>query len=319
MDEMANSPEPAGGGTAGQRSKEALLTENRMLRGATVVLKSRLREQQSEVAKERALQLMLREANQHLVLATFGAEDQKAAAETANEHQAVFLSMLAHELRNPIASIAVANNVLLGVELSHPLAEKMIAIVGRQTRHLQRLVDDLLDVARINTGKISLNTTLLSLHDVIGSAMETIQPSLTQRQQGTVLTLPAAPLLFIGDMVRLSQLFSNLMINASKFSKPNSTIFITATVDDGLLSVAIKDPGHGIAPEDQLRIFDMFAQGPDAPGHAAAGGLGIGLALVKAIAHMHGGSVRVYSAGIDCGSEFIVVLPLPPAAADDAV
>jgi signal transduction histidine kinase len=127
-----------------------------------------------------------------------------------------------------------------------------------------------------------------------------------------VLAVPPAPLALVGDMVRLSQLFSNLLINASKFSALDSTIFITASAHEGVLSVSIKDPGSGIAVQDQERIFDLFAQGPDELGHAAAGGLGIGLALVKSIAQMHGGSVRVVSDGIGCGSEFIVQLPLPP-------
>ena len=152
MDEMANTPGAASGGTPTRRNTDAFLLENRMLRGAAAVLKLRLLDEQNEVAQERAQQLLLREANQHLVLATFGAEDQKAAAETANLHQAAFLSMLAHELRNPIASIIVANTVVAGLQPLPPLAEKMNAIVGRQAGQLKRLVDDLLDMARINTG-----------------------------------------------------------------------------------------------------------------------------------------------------------------------
>ena len=313
MDEMAIKPES---GNMQARKVEALLSENRLLRGTIAALKTRLLAEQNEGSAERGQLMLLREANQHLVLATFGAEDGKAAAETANRRQTVFLSMLAHELRNPIASITVANSVMKGFPDVPAKVEKMVGIVGRQVGHLQRLVDDLLDASRISTGKISLQTTLLALEDVIDSAMEASQVCIEQRGQNVLLALPPEPQLLVGDMVRLTQLFSNLLINASKFSPPSTTIFLTASVHDGFLAVAIKDQGKGIAPGLQSRVFDLFAQGPDELEHAYGGGLGIGLSLVMSIAQMHGGSVRVVSDGIDCGSEFIVLLPLPPTEPD---
>lgn len=309
MIEMTKMAGQARNGDAVPRSMDSLIAENQMLKGTADILKQWVQGERNEVAQERAQLQVLREANEHLVLATFGAEDQKAAAETVNQHQTVFLSMLAHELRNPIAAISVANSIMMGMQLGNPRATKMAEIIGRQTTHLQRLVDDLLDVARINTGKISLQISPIALDDVIGSAIELSEAALRRRLQQIVVELPPAPLMLAGDKVRLAQLFSNLLINAGKFSLPESKISLTATALDGMLSISVKDRGIGIAPEDQTRIFDLFAQSTDASGQSVTSGLGIGLALVKSIAQMHGGSVSVASDGLGCGSEFIVVLP----------
>jgi signal transduction histidine kinase len=298
-----------------QRQIEILLAENRTLKGTVAVLKMRLLAEKNDVADERSQLSLLREANQHLVLATFGAQDSTSTAEAAIRRQTVFLSMLAHELRNPLASIVVASNVMKGMTGALPQIDKMVGIVGRQVAHLMRMVDDLLDASRIATGKISLQTSLVSLADVIDSALETAQPLLSRRMQNVELVLPPAPLLLLGDMVRLSQLFANLLINASKFSPPNTRIDITAGVRDGMLAVAVKDQGVGIDLQYQSHIFDLFAQGPREREHAPDGGLGIGLSLAKTIAEMHGGSVHLVSDGIDRGSEFTVLLPLPAAAA----
>lgn len=307
MDEMTRMTEAAG-------STNALILENHILKGTADILKQWIQGERNEVAQERAQLQDLRKANEHLVLATFGAEDQKEAAETVNQHQTVFLSMLAHELRNPIAAISVANSIMMNMHVGNTRATRMAEIVSRQTAHLQRLVDDLLDVARINTGKISLQIATIALNDVIGRAIELSEAALANRMQQSVVELPAAPLMLAGDAVRLAQLFSNLLINAGKFSPPESTIHVTATALDGMVSVSVKDPGIGIAAEDQARIFDLFAQSTDASGLASTSGLGIGLALVRSIVQMHGGSVSVASDGLGRGSEFTVLLPLLPAA-----
>lgn len=259
----------------------------------------------------------LREANQHLVLATFGAQDSRSAAEAVNRRQTVFLSMLAHELRNPMASIAIANAVMESLDLNHPRVGKLLAITRRQASHLVRLVDDLLDASRISTGKISLQTRMITLHEVIDSAMETAQPFFTKRGQAVQIALPPLPVVLLGDMVRLSQLFSNLLTNASKFSGDNATVWVKADEHGSDVRVAIKDHGKGIALKYQPGIFDLFSQGEDALEHALSGGLGIGLSLVRTIAEMHGGSVMVESAGAGCGSEFVVTLPLPGIRASD--
>ena len=295
------------------RIENSFATQNRLLRGATEALKQCLLSERSEVAQLHASLQLLRDVNENLLLATIGFENQKKAAETENSHQTMFLSMLAHELRNPIASISVANSLMLRAKMCSPMAKRMAGIVGRQVVHLQRLVDDLLDVARINTGKISLQKTFTELNDVISSALELGGHCLTLRRQIAVMDLPATSVLLFGDSSRLAQLFSNLVINASKFSPTDSTIFITASTHDSVLTVCIRDNGIGIASEDHLHIFDMFSQAKNTSEFGTASGLGIGLALVKSIAELHDGSVSVASEGINCGSEFRVTLPLASA------
>jgi signal transduction histidine kinase len=264
----------------------------------------------AESAEQQKQLFQLREANQHLVAATFGAQDSTTAAEASNKRQTIFLSILAHELRNPTAAIAIANSVIESMNLENPRLGKLLSITRRQASHLVRLVDDLLDASRISTGKISLQMHRISLREAIDCALETIQPLLTKCRQTVQIELTHAPMLLLGDMVRLSQLFANLLSNASKFSDPNTTIWITASIQDGHAVITVKDEGQGIAPEHQLKIFDLFSQGDDERENSLSGGLGIGLSLVKTIAELHHGSVTVESVGVGCGSEFIVTLPL---------
>ncbi|NML63530.1 HAMP domain-containing histidine kinase [Massilia sp. RP-1-19] len=313
MDEISRLTDSVADPIAVKQKIETLLRENAALRDTVATLREHLRAEGEDASGRLAQQQIsqLREANQHLVLATFGAQDSTTAAKALNERQTVFLSMLAHELRNPMASIAIANTVMESLNLAHPSVARLLAITRRQISHLVRLVDDLLDASRISTGKISLQTHMILLNEVIDSAMETAQPSLANRRLPVRVDLPPAPVVLLGDMVRLSQLFANLLINASKFSDVDDTILVTASVQDGQLVVAVKDEGKGIALEFQPGIFDLFSQGADVHDHSSAGGLGIGLSLVRTIAEMHGGSVRVESAGPGCGSEFVVVLPLP--------
>lgn len=285
--------------------------ETRALRGTIAALRARALREQQAVADERDRALLLREANQHLVLAAFEAEDSKAAAEAAIERQTVFLAMLAHELRNPMASIAVANTIMSNIDTGNKRMTKLVAIVGRQAAHLLRLIDDLLDASRISTGKISLQTSPILLGDVIAGAIDTAQPFLTQRAQTLVQSLPPHNVTMVGDPVRLAQLFSNLIVNASKFSAPGTVIVLSAQEQGEFVSVSVKDQGKGIAPEFHAHIFDLFVHGGDDLALPLTGGLGVGLSLVKTIAEMHGGSVRVISEGPGHGSEFIVCLPLP--------
>jgi signal transduction histidine kinase len=314
MDETSRLFDSAADPIAVRQKIEALVRENAALKDTVATLQQRLRSEgeceSGHLVQQQQLN-QLREANQHLVLATFGAQDSKTAAEAVNERQTVFLSMLAHELRNPMASIAIANTVMESLNLVHPSVGRLLAITRRQVSHLVRLVDDLLDASRISTGKISLQTRMILLNEVIDSAMESAQPSLAKRAQSVRIALPPEPVVLLGDLVRLSQLFANLLVNASKFSDVGDRIVVTASVQPGQLIVAVKDEGKGIALEFQPGIFDLFSQGDDALEHSLAGGLGIGLSLVRTIAEMHGGSVRVDSAGVGCGSEFVVALPLP--------
>lgn len=284
--------------------------ENRSLRGVVAALRQRIADEE-KADRDRASQLvMLREANQHLVLATFSASDQQAAAELANQRQTVFLSMLAHELRNPIAAITFANSVIRTLDLGSAKLDKLVDIVGRQSSQLVRLVDDLLDVSRVRTGKLTLQFHEGTLAEILESALGTARPDIARREQTVQVDLPADGVRLHADQVRLAQLFSNLLVNASKFSPPHSTLHVAAAVQGPLVAVTIRDEGKGIATEDMARMFDLFEQGPDEVLHTLSGGLGIGLSLVRSIATMHGGSVSVASAGVGHGSEFTVLLPL---------
>jgi signal transduction histidine kinase/ActR/RegA family two-component response regulator len=255
-----------------------------------------------------AVVLQLREANQNLVIATFGAQDLQAKAESDNHRQEEFLSMLAHELRNPLAPIAMAADLIGKIKDAHPQLPKLQGIIVRQASHMSHLVDDLLDASRISTGKITLKKRTLRLSEIIDAAVETSRPFIDQRRQNLQIELPPELIAIDGDLVRLAQVFSNLLINATKFTRAGGNIFVTASKVPSAIAVTVRDDGVGIAPDAQAFIFDLFSQGPLLLDRAQ-GGLGIGLSLVRTIVEMHGGNVSVRSEGLDMGSEFIVLLP----------
>jgi signal transduction histidine kinase len=250
----------------------------------------------------------LREANQNLVLATFGAQDMQATAEATNRRQTQFLSMLAHELRNPLAPIAMANELLGKITDAHPQLPKLHGIINRQVNHMVRLVDDLLDASRVSSGKITLQKRPLLISQIIESAVETSQPFIDKRNQSLSIDLPADTVVY-GDLVRLAQVFSNLLINATKFTAEYEHITISAQKLLNTVAISVKDNGAGVAADIQPFIFDLFTQGFRSLDRSQ-GGLGIGLSLVRTIVEMHGGSVKVRSQGVGFGSEFIVMLPL---------
>lgn len=256
-----------------------------------------------------ALVVQLREANQHLVLATFGAQDLQAKAESANHRQEEFLSMLAHELRNPLAPIAMAADLLGKIATAHPMLPKLYGIISRQVGHMAHLVDDLLDASRVSTGNITLQRRSLQLAEIIDSAVETSQPFINNRNQQLSISLSEEPIMINGDLVRLAQAFANLLINATKFTPIDGHIDISVEVLTDTVKVSVKDNGVGIAPDIQAFIFDLFTQGPHSLDRSQ-GGLGIGLSLVRTVVKMHGGTVSVYSEGLGFGSEFIVELPI---------
>ncbi len=257
----------------------------------------------------------LREANEHLVVATFEALDSQAAAEAVSRRQMEFLSMLGHELRNPLQPINIANHLIGDLATRNPTLYRLHAIIERQIGHLVRLVDDLMDASRAGTGKIAIERCCLDLNKVIESAVETCQYVIDGREQRLQLQASAEPVFVNGDLDRLTQLFSNLLLNASKYTPAHGHIVIRVQMDQQQVQVQVIDNGAGIPLEIQPFIFDLFTQGPR-PLERAPGGLGIGLSLVRTIAELHDGSVHVYSQGSGLGSEFTVTLPLaqqPPA------
>lgn len=257
----------------------------------------------------------LREANQRLVIASLRAQDLQDQAEASIERQKEFLAMLAHELRNPLAPIAMAAGMLEKITQAHPQLPYIQQVIGRQVSHMSRLLEDLLDTSRVTSGKITLRKSLLLLTDIVQSAVEISQPFLNDNFQQLIVDLPELPVVVEGDAVRLAQVFSNLVINASKYSAQHQSITLSARQDKGdTLAVCVKDQGVGIAPEIQPFIFDLFTQAPRTPDRPE-GGLGIGLSMVRTLVEMHGGTVQVCSAGLGRGSEFIVRLPMPAEAA----
>ncbi|MET3132337.1 signal transduction histidine kinase/ActR/RegA family two-component response regulator [Oxalobacteraceae bacterium GrIS 1.11] len=251
----------------------------------------------------------LREANQNLVLATLNAQSLRDAAVAVNVRQNEFLAMLAHELRNPLALISAAAALIGKTPDVSPQLCRLQAIIGRQVGNLARLLDDLLDAARINSGKVTLLLQPITLSDVIDRAIEAIQPFLLLRRQQLSVEMPAQAVAMAGDHVRLTQVFSNLLINASKFTPDLGRIKIRVTPLGDQVEVSIIDNGTGISADILPHIFDLFIQGPRSLARSE-GGLGIGLSIVRNIVHMHGGTVNAHSAGLGLGSMFCVTLPV---------
>ena len=251
----------------------------------------------------------LRLANENLVIASLKASDREHEVAQAHQRQSEFLSMLAHELRNPLAPIAMGVELLGKMVADTPALEPLHRILARQTEHLTRLVEDLMDATRISTGKIKVRKSPVLLSQLMAQALETSQPQLNAHHQPVSLHMPEEPVWLDGDLVRLAQLFCNLLNNASKFSADGSPIDVTATREAERVMISVKDRGMGIAAERQAGVFDLFAQGPVA-GEFRATGLGVGLSLVRTIAQLHGGDVHVHSEGVDTGSEFTVTLPV---------
>jgi signal transduction histidine kinase len=219
-----------------------------------------------------------------------------------------FLATLSHELRNPLAPIRTAAKIIASPQLAPAQLQRAQTIIERQVTHMALLLDDLLDIARITQGKLRLKKERVALSDVMDAAIEAARPKLDVKNHHLSLTLPAEAVSLDADPVRLAQILSNLLINAAKYSNPGSHIEVHATHQADTLSVSVKDDGIGLAPESIGGIFEMFSQIEEVEGRSE-GGLGIGLALVKGLAELHGGTVEAHSAGLGQGSEFTVRLP----------
>jgi signal transduction histidine kinase/ActR/RegA family two-component response regulator len=250
----------------------------------------------------------LREANENLVLAAVQAQHLQEDAEAANRRQNEFLAMLAHELRNPLSPISMAASLLERTPNATPQLLKLSRVIGRQVDHMAKLLDDLLDAARISSGKITLSTQPLVLADVLQQAVETMQPCIQERRQSLQLELPTEMVVVEGDQVRLTQVFTNLLANASKYTGEGGRLHLSAQAGPDEVSVAIEDNGAGIAPEIIPYIFDLFTQGPRSLARSE-GGLGVGLNVVRNLVTMHAGTVEAESRGAGQGSRFTVRLP----------
>jgi signal transduction histidine kinase len=231
-----------------------------------------------------------------------------SAVQDADRRKNEFLAMLAHELRNPLAPIRNAVHILTAAEQLPPKLAWARDVIGRQADHMARLIDDLLDVSRIVQGKVTVKPEKLSLATLIEHSVEASAPRLGAREQVLDVVLPKEEIELEGDQLRLSQVLSNLINNACKFSPERSRIRLEGRFKDGELQVSVKDQGAGIAPEFLPQMFDLFAQA-DQSLDRSQGGLGIGLTLVKHLIELHGGHVFAASEGLGKGAEVTVCLP----------
>jgi PAS domain S-box-containing protein len=226
-----------------------------------------------------------------------------------NRRKDEFLAMLSHELRNPLAAIQNASQLLrLGDKSA---SEEAAGIIQRQTNLVIRMVDDLLDMSRVTTGKVQLRLQQVTLQQVLEQSVETVRPLIEARTQQLTIDVPSEALWLQADSARMAQAFGNLLNNAAKFSDANSQITLSAARFGNEVVVKVKDNGAGIRSELLPRIFEPFVQA-DSSLDRSMGGLGIGLALVKRIVEMHGGVVKASSSGVGNGSEFIIRLPVVP-------
>jgi signal transduction histidine kinase len=266
----------------------------------------RRRELEAEIAERRRA-----EAQAHAALARLRETDRRKDE---------FLAMLGHELRNPLAPIASAVEVLLSAPDDRDQVVEAAGIIGRQVHQLRRLVDDLLDVARIMNGRLRLQREPVDLREVANRALERMLPSMRARNHDVQLDLAAAPVFVHGDPVRLTQVLANLLDNAAKYTSAGGRIRLQVTASGGTAEVAVVDNGVGMRQEEIESMFGLFVQGERAPDRAD-GGLGLGLSLVHRIATMHGGEAGATSDGVGAGSRFFVRLPVlgaPSAVSDRA-
>ena len=241
-------------------------------------------------------------------------ERTEASLRDADRRKDEFLATLAHELRNPLAPISNAAQ-LLQMTPQRESRQWASEVIGRQVRHLARLVEDLLDVSRISRDKVELRLARVDFGDIVHSAIETSQPLIAGRDHVFSMDLPAEPLPLDADATRLAQVISNLLNNAAKFTPSGGRIALVVTRDDGFVTIRVKDNGVGIDATMLPKVFDMFIQA-DNRLERTTGGLGIGLTLVRHFVDVHGGTVEARSAGRDRGSEFIVRLPLAAVPSD---
>jgi len=300
-----------------QRLNESLAQANARLELAHSTLQA---EKTEELER---LNGTLRIANQELATANRSlqaeiAERQRAEAalKEADRHKDEFLAILAHELRNPLAPIRTAVDIMARLPLEVPQLVWSREVVERQVLHLTRLVDDLLDVSRITRGIINLTRAPVSVQTVVTRAVETLQPAITTHGHELTLEVTEEPLEVLGDLTRLTQMVGNLLSNAAKYTNPGGRIALSVDRLPGdEVRISVCDNGIGIAREAMPRLFTLFSQLP-MDNARMQGGLGIGLALVRRLAGMHGGRVEAHSEGLGCGSTFTVILPLTKAEAD---
>lgn len=231
-----------------------------------------------------------------------------AALKLADKRKDEFVAMLAHELRNPLAPIMSGADLLSIKTQDGPLVERTAGVIGKQARHMARIIDDLLDVSRITRGQVTLKLQTVDLALVVNESLQQIRPLIESHQHHMAVSLSPGHLLVSGDPARLVQVTSNLLENAAKYTPPGGDLALKVTLDKGELCLTVGDNGSGIDPELLPDIFELFTQGERTPDRHQ-GGLGLGLALVKSLVQLHGGRVTADSPGHGKGARFCVYLP----------
>lgn len=285
-----------------QKTEQALRESEARLAAANEELQAANRELQVANRELRAANDQLHKAHQALSRS----EERLLAADRRKDE---FLAMLAHELRNPLAAICSAVQLMQARRPSDPVLQRAQNATARQAQHTARMLDDLLDISRITEGKIVLKKETLALAPVLESALESARPILEDRGHQVFVAIPRETLVLDADPVRLAQAVSNLLSNAAKYTPPGGEIHFSAQRYGSEVAIRVRDNGVGIAPKVLPSIFDLFVQGEQTPDRRH-GGLGIGLTMVQRLVAMHGGRVEARSEGLGRGSEFVVWLPL---------
>lgn len=256
---------------------------------------------------EREGERIVPRAHTGVVLDVTTRKQAEESLKRSERQKSEFLATLAHELRNPLAPIRNAGEILQRVLGGHSAARLPLAILIRQTTQLSRLVDDLLDIARIEQGRILLHEEPLAMMEIIDQAIETVQPLVREKSHHLTVERPPTPVYVLGDRARLVQCITNLLQNAAKYTDSGGEIRIAAWAAGTEITIEVHDNGTGIAPDELPHIFDLFVQSKHTV-HRAQGGLGIGLAVVRHLVEMHGGSIKATSEGLGRGSTFTIRL-----------
>jgi signal transduction histidine kinase len=293
-----------------------------ILRAKVAVFIDLFRKTRALESLNRDLELRVRERTSELEASTAQLQKSEEELRKADRHKDEFLALLAHELRNPVAPIRNAAQILLLRGATDPELLWNVQVIDRQVRHLTRLIDDLLDLSRISRGRLELKRGRVTLSEVIESALESSRPCIEQYGHVLAMELPTRVVHLDADLVRLSQVFMNLLNNSAKYTPNGGRIELSATLQEAdgeptAIEVRVRDTGVGIEPAKLPRLFEMFVQ-LDGAERRGEGGLGIGLALVRHLVLLHGGTVEAHSEGAGRGSEFVVRLPVVAGAAAPA-
>jgi len=257
--------------------------------------------------EDQCLYQELREANAQLVIAALSAQDLHATAERALSQQKNILAIVAHELRNPLTPISLIAERM--VRLPSDQLPRMRELIEGQVRHISKLVDDLLDVSRVSTGKLRVERQHVYMIEILNNAIGACSPLMMAKKQHFEAHLPDGALIVNGDPARLTQILSNLLTNAAKYTPAEGRIKLSVTAQADVLKIRVSDNGIGISAEVLPFIFDPYVQDEHAIGFNGSG-LGIGLTVVRELVEAHGGKVVGMSEGSGKGSEFVVTLPL---------